>query len=134
MSENAFFNMVYWGTLLSAFVAGIAALFIAKPRIRFDFPIDKLKSLEIKFKKGMVIGIILIILMLVALILLYVISPKSILLIQYIILFFTFSFTISTLGFLLNYRILQKTMDALNSTAKQEEVEKVFIIAERDEQ
>jgi len=105
---DVLFNTVYYGILLVGLLMGFISLIVAKPRIKFNFPEEELKIIEKRLKKGMVICFILMLFMPTTLIPLYIFSPRLILVIQFIILFFTISFTVSFFSYLLNFWLLRK--------------------------
>ena len=47
MSSDELFNTVYYGALLVGLIMGFVSLIVAIPRIKFNFPEEKLKTIDL---------------------------------------------------------------------------------------
>ena len=110
MSDEVFFNIVYYSILFSVLLVGIISAIVAKSQIKLNFSEDKLRLMQKEFKKRMMIFFTMTLLFLTTIIPLYIFSPEYILLIQFIILFFSIVFFIGFIGYSLNYILIRKKL------------------------
>ena len=104
----------YYAVLLFVILIGAVVTTIAGARVKFDFPEDKLKLMQKKCKKRMIIFFVTMLLSLTTIIPLYVFSPKHFLLIQFFILFFSIIFTFLFIRYLQIYWLIVEKLQQLS--------------------
>ena len=116
MNNEIIFKVVYFGLLLLCIIIGVFAVIVGQSRFRFDFSYEDLKRIQKRCKKGMIIYCLAALLLPVTLIPLYIASPKFILIIQFVVLFFTISFSLTFMAFFLRYWMIRKKLRTIVST------------------
>jgi hypothetical protein len=101
---------VYYVILLFVILIGAIATGLARLWLKLDFPEDKLRLMQKKYKKGMIIFFITMLLSLTTIIPLHIFSPKDILMIQFIILFFAIIFIFLFLGYAQTYWLIHEKL------------------------
>jgi hypothetical protein len=121
MSDEVLFNIVYYSFLFFFALIGIISTIAARSSIKLDFPEDKLRFIQKKCKKWMVIYFIAMLLFPTTIIPLYIFSPNYILIIQFFILFFTIVFSLLSIGYFQTYLLVRKKIRAAQGMVTQSE-------------
>jgi len=110
MNNDLLFNLVYFGLLIFYIVISIISMIVGILRINFNLSIDKLKQQNIINRKYMIVCFLFSVLLPILIIPLYIFSPKYLLIIQFSIIIFSVSFSISFLSFFYRYCKIRKIL------------------------
>ena|GEM_PF-5934162 len=117
MNDITFFNFIYYGILVIYIIFGLVAVMVATTRSHFrpDVSKDKLRIMQKNSKKHLIIYFIASYLVLALLIPLYIFSPKLILAIQFVILFFSINFSLLFTYNLMYYLAIRKKLKLIDN-------------------
>ena len=107
------FNIIYYSPLLVFIIIGIVSVLIGGHHQKLDFSICKLKLMQKDSKRRMVVCFLLMIVLPITIIPLHVFLKKYIIVIQFLVLFFIITFSLSFIAYLLRYILIRKKISLL---------------------